>query len=88
LTHLSPSDIEHLQTVGKEAQEARSGFILKDDQGAVWSYIMTLANQGKRLDFVLDNGTFRHILLLLCLIICYEQPVLRFVIYCLCKQYC
>ncbi|KAG1851868.1 hypothetical protein DFJ58DRAFT_792086 [Suillus subalutaceus] len=55
LTHLSPSDIEHLQTVGKEAQEARSDFILKDDQGAVWSYIKTLANQGKRLDFVLDN---------------------------------
>ncbi|KAG2143434.1 uncharacterized protein EDB93DRAFT_1156180 [Suillus bovinus] len=55
LTHLSPSDIEHLQTVGKEAQEARSNFILKDDQGAVWSYIKTLANQGKRLDFVLDN---------------------------------
>jgi hypothetical protein len=47
-----------LQTVGKEAQEARSDFILKDDQGAVWSYIMTLANQGKRLDFVLDNGNF------------------------------
>lgn len=58
LTHLSPSDIEHLQTVGKEAQEARSDFILKDDQGAVWSYIMTLANQGKRLDFVLDNAGF------------------------------
>lgn len=58
LTHLSPSDIEHLQTVGKEAQEARSDFILKDDQGAVWSYIMTLADQGKRLDFVLDNAGF------------------------------
>ncbi|KAG1801027.1 uncharacterized protein HD556DRAFT_1230072 [Suillus plorans] len=58
LTHLSPSDIEHLQTVGKEAQEARSDFILKDDQGAVWSYIKTLANQGKRLDFVLDNAGF------------------------------
>lgn len=58
LTHLSPSDIEHLQTVGKEAQEARSGFILKDDQGAVWSHIKTLANQGKRLDFVLDNAGF------------------------------
>ncbi|KAG1774711.1 hypothetical protein EV702DRAFT_1122165 [Suillus placidus] len=58
LTHLSPSDIEHLQTVGKEAQEARSEFILKDDQGAVWSYIKTLANQGKRLDFVLDNAGF------------------------------
>ncbi|KAG1728237.1 DUF89 domain-containing protein [Suillus lakei] len=58
LTHLSPSDIEHLQTVGKDAQEARSEFILKDDQGAVWSYIKTLANQGKRLDFVLDNAGF------------------------------
>lgn len=58
MTHLSPSDIEHLQTVGKEAQEARKEFILKDDQDAVWTYIKTLANQGKRLDFVLDNGTF------------------------------
>ncbi|KAG1736193.1 hypothetical protein EDB19DRAFT_1722117 [Suillus lakei] len=55
LTHLSPSDTEHSQTVGKDAQEARSEFILKDDQSAVWSYMKTLANQGKRLDFVLDN---------------------------------
>jgi hypothetical protein len=65
LTHLSPSDIEHLQTVGKEAQEARKEFILKDDQDAVWTYIKTLANQGKRLDFVLDNGISLRLYLLL-----------------------
>jgi len=80
LTHLSPSDIEHLQTVGKEAQEARKEFILKDDQGAVWAHIKTLAGQGKRLDFVLDNGTFSPLRVLSCLIIPSEQLVLRFVI--------
>ncbi|KAF9238349.1 hypothetical protein BU15DRAFT_88407 [Melanogaster broomeanus] len=52
LTHLAPSDIEHLQTVGKDAQQARKAFILKDDQEA------TLAGQGGRCDFVLDNGTY------------------------------
>nr|GAT53691.1 predicted protein [Mycena chlorophos] len=32
LTHLSAADIEHLQTVGKDAQAARRDFILRDDQ--------------------------------------------------------
>ncbi|KAJ7619435.1 DUF89 domain-containing protein [Roridomyces roridus] len=54
LTHLSTSDIEHLQTVGKDAQAARSDFILRDDQGTVWNHVKSLT-QG-RVDFVLDNG--------------------------------
>ncbi|KIJ04814.1 hypothetical protein PAXINDRAFT_141704 [Paxillus involutus ATCC 200175] len=58
LTHLSPSDIENLQTVGKDAQQARAAFILKDDQEAVWEYIKTLAGPGGRCDFVLDNAGF------------------------------
>ncbi|KAH0833998.1 hypothetical protein J3R83DRAFT_11234 [Lanmaoa asiatica] len=56
LTHLTPSDIEQLQTVGMEAQRERQEFILKDDQEAVWEYIKTLGGPGKRCDFVLDNG--------------------------------
>ncbi|KAI6102943.1 DUF89 domain-containing protein [Pisolithus sp. B1] len=58
LTHLTPSDIEHLQTVGREAQQARTEFILKDDQDAVWEYIKGLEPQAgtvARCDFVLDN---------------------------------
>ncbi|KAN0080028.1 Protein of unknown function DUF89 domain containing protein [Tylopilus felleus] len=59
LTHLTPSDIENLQTVlGKDAQLARQQFILRDDQGAVWEYIKTLGGSGKRCDFVLDNAGF------------------------------
>ena len=80
MTHLSLSDIQHLQTVGGEARKAGKEFILKDDQGAVWTHIKTLAGQGKRLDFVLDNDTFQPLRVLLYLIIPYEQLVLRFVI--------
>ncbi|KAI6113627.1 DUF89 domain-containing protein [Pisolithus croceorrhizus] len=61
LTHLTPSDIEHLQTVGREAQQARKEFILKDDQDAVWEYINSLeprAGTVARCDFVLDNAGF------------------------------
>ncbi|EGO02864.1 hypothetical protein SERLA73DRAFT_176294 [Serpula lacrymans var. lacrymans S7.3] len=58
LTHLSPSDIEHLQTVGKDAQEARKEFILRDDQNAVWEHIKSLEGQEKRVDFILDNAGF------------------------------
>ncbi|KAH7882162.1 hypothetical protein F5I97DRAFT_1931883 [Phlebopus sp. FC_14] len=58
LTHLSPSDIENLQTVGKDAQKARQEFILKDDQEAVWEHIKTLAGTDQRCDFVLDNAGF------------------------------
>ncbi|KAF7326870.1 DUF89 domain-containing protein [Mycena venus] len=56
LTHLSASDIEHLQTVGKDAQAARAEFILRDDQEKVWSHVKSLSN-GK-VDFVLDNAGF------------------------------
>jgi damage-control phosphatase, subfamily III len=51
---MTPEDIEHLQTIGRDAQAARKEFILKDDQGAVWEHIMTLKDA--RIDFVLDNG--------------------------------
>ncbi|KAF7980392.1 hypothetical protein HWV62_38190 [Athelia sp. TMB] len=53
LTHLTPEDIAHLQTVGKDAQEARKEFILLDDQKAVWAHLQSL--KGQRVDFVLDN---------------------------------
>ncbi|KAF8064163.1 DUF89 domain-containing protein [Lyophyllum atratum] len=56
LTHMSPDDIEHLQSVGKEAQMARQQFILKDDQEQVWKHLSSL-NAG-RVDFVLDNSGF------------------------------
>jgi hypothetical protein len=56
LTHLTPMDIAHLQAVGRDAQEARKEFILRDDQNAVWTHLKTL--KGGRLDFVLDNGKY------------------------------
>lgn len=56
LTHLSHDDIQNLQTVGKDAQAARSKFILKDDQSAVWEHLRTLRNA--QVDFVLDNCEF------------------------------
>ncbi|KAJ7777584.1 DUF89 domain-containing protein, partial [Mycena maculata] len=56
LTHLSSADIEHLQTVGKDAQAARSEFILRDDQEKVWNHVKSLNNG--RVDFVLDNAGF------------------------------
>jgi len=56
LTHLSMDDIEHLQSVGKDAQAARQQFILKDDQEKVWSHVKTLKDG--RVDFVLDNAGF------------------------------
>ncbi|KAJ7279027.1 DUF89 domain-containing protein [Mycena rebaudengoi] len=54
LTHLSSADIEHLQTVGKDAQSARQEFILRDDQEKVWNHLKSV--QSGRVDFVLDNG--------------------------------
>ncbi|KAF9219362.1 DUF89 domain-containing protein [Gyrodon lividus] len=59
LTHLTQSDLEHLQTVGKDAQQSRKEFILKDDQEAVWEYVKSLVGPGGRCDFVLDNGKSR-----------------------------
>jgi len=51
---MSHDDIQRLQTVGKDAQETRKEFILKDDQDAVWKHITTLKEA--RVDFILDNG--------------------------------
>jgi hypothetical protein len=51
---MTPEDIEHLQTIGRDAQDARKEFILRDDQSAAWEHIMTLKDA--RIDFVLDNG--------------------------------
>lgn len=51
---MTPEDIEHLQTIGRDAQNARKEFILKDDQSAAWEHITTLKDA--RIDFVLDNG--------------------------------
>lgn len=53
LTHLSQADIQHLQSVGKDAQAARQQFILRDDEEPVWKHIQTLKDG--RVDFVLDN---------------------------------
>ncbi|CAL1697865.1 unnamed protein product [Somion occarium] len=58
LTHLSHDDIAHLQTVGKEAQQARKEFILKDDQDNVWSHLTSLQDNDVTVDFVLDNAGF------------------------------
>lgn len=54
LTHMTKEDIRNLQTVEKEAQAARSEFILKDDQDAAWNHVKTLKDA--RVDFVLDNS--------------------------------
>lgn len=51
---MTPEDIENLQTIGRDAQDARKEFILKDDQGVAWEHITTLKDA--RIDFVLDNG--------------------------------
>ena len=58
MTNMTPEDIEHLQTIGRDAQNARKEFILKDDQSAAWEHIMTLKDA--RIDFVLDNGESIH----------------------------
>lgn len=51
---MTPEDIEHLQTIGRDSQDARKEFILKDDQNAAWEHMTTLKDA--RIDFVLDNG--------------------------------
>ena len=53
---MSQEDIAHLQSVGKDAQEARKAFILKDDQAKVWEHLKSLKGKDARVDFVLDNG--------------------------------
>jgi damage-control phosphatase, subfamily III len=54
LTNLSEADIMNLQSVGKEAQNSRREFILRDDQDKVWEHMKKL--KGSRVDFILDNG--------------------------------
>ncbi|KAG6844510.1 hypothetical protein H0H87_006335 [Tephrocybe sp. NHM501043] len=56
LTHVSADDIEHLQSVGKDAQIARQAFILKDNQDQLWKHLSSL--EAGRVDFVLDNSGF------------------------------
>ncbi|KAM5532692.1 hypothetical protein V8D89_013661 [Ganoderma adspersum] len=59
LTHLSHDDIQHLQSVGRDAQAARAEYILHDDQEKVWQQLTSLAGKtDSRIDFVLDNGGF------------------------------
>jgi hypothetical protein len=66
LTNMTPEDIEHLQTIGRDAQNAHQEFILKDDQDAAWQHITTLNDA--RIDFVLDNGMSKpHVPCLPCL---------------------
>lgn len=56
LTHMTEEDIRNLQTVEKDAQAARSKFILKDDLPQVWEHVKSLKDA--RVDFVLDNGGY------------------------------
>lgn len=37
-------------------------YILKDDQEKVIKYLETLSGKDTRVDFVLDNGAWRHLL--------------------------
>lgn len=53
---MTTEDISNLQTVGKDAQESRSKFILRDDQDKVWDHLKTLKDA--QVDFVLDNAGF------------------------------
>jgi damage-control phosphatase, subfamily III len=54
LLAILPSDLNKLQSVGREAYEARKELVLRDDQEAVWNYVKTLKNE--TVDIVLDNG--------------------------------
>jgi len=58
LTNMSQEDIAHLQSVGRDAQEARKEYILKDDQAKVWEHFKSLQGKDARVDFVLDNAGF------------------------------
>ncbi|KAL1741870.1 hypothetical protein HDZ31DRAFT_66503 [Schizophyllum fasciatum] len=57
LTHLTVEDIARLQSVGREEQEKRAQFILRDDQRAIWQRLQNMGGK-KRVDFVLDNAGF------------------------------
>ncbi|OCB87966.1 DUF89 domain-containing protein [Sanghuangporus baumii] len=53
LTNLTHEDILKLQSVGKEAQDERKAFILRDDEKVAFEYLTTLKDA--RVDFILDN---------------------------------
>ncbi|KAJ1020883.1 hypothetical protein NDA18_005731 [Ustilago nuda] len=59
LANLSYSDLQALQTTGKEQQQARSKFILANDLGKAWKKISSLKDG--RIDIVLDNAGFELI---------------------------
>ncbi|EST08325.1 protein of unknown function DUF89 [Kalmanozyma brasiliensis GHG001] len=59
LTNLSYSDLQALQTTGREQQEARSKFILANDLDQAWQKISSLKDG--RVDIVLDNAGFELI---------------------------
>ncbi|SPC64964.1 uncharacterized protein UHOD_07915 [Ustilago sp. UG-2017b] len=59
LTNLSYSDLQALQTTGKEQRQARSKFILANDLGKAWKKISSLKDG--RIDIVLDNAGFELI---------------------------
>ncbi|KAG8936124.1 hypothetical protein FRC02_004442 [Tulasnella sp. 418] len=56
LPTMSTSDIQKLQRVGKEEQEASRQYILRDDIDDAWNWVKALNNT--RLDIVLDNAGF------------------------------
>ncbi|SNX86661.1 uncharacterized protein MEPE_05370 [Melanopsichium pennsylvanicum] len=56
LTSLSYSDLQALQTTGREQQEARSKFILANHLDQAWNKISSL--KAGRVDIVLDNAGF------------------------------
>jgi len=56
LTHMTSEDIANLQSVGRDAQELRQEFILKDDQDQLWRHVSSL--KAGRIDFILDNSGF------------------------------
>ncbi|KIY46469.1 DUF89 domain-containing protein [Fistulina hepatica ATCC 64428] len=59
LTHLTSEDMADLQAVGRDAQERRKTFILRDDKDSVWECIRGMKDG--RIDFVLDNSGFELI---------------------------
>ena len=54
LTNLTHEDILKLQSVGKDAQEERRAYILRDDEKDAFEHLRSLRDA--RVDLVLDNG--------------------------------
>jgi damage-control phosphatase, subfamily III len=56
LTTISESDIAHLKSVGRDAQESRKEFVLRNDARLAWEQLKQFdKGQKVRVDFVLDN---------------------------------